>query len=80
MKGAIVSLVDRKNKYTWLKLVSSRDSEEVKKAIFSSLLEYKDHIHTLTSDNGKEFSKHVEIQRALGAGFYFAKAYQSWQR
>jgi IS30 family transposase len=79
-KGAIVSLVDRKSKYTWLKLVKSRDAEEVKKAIFSSLLAYKDHIHTLTSDNGKEFSKHVEIQSVLGAGFYFAKAYQSWQR
>ena len=35
---------------------------------------------TLTSDNGKEFAGHEDIAKALGADFYFAKPYHSWER
>ncbi len=35
---------------------------------------------TLTADNGKEFSDHEEVSKALGAGFYFAMPYHSWER
>ena len=33
-----------------------------------------------TSDNGKTFSYHEEIENALDTEFYFANPYQSWQR
>lgn len=47
----------------------------------SQLLEpIKDYVHTITSDNGKEFAYHKEVANRLDAGFYFAKPYQSWQR
>ena len=35
---------------------------------------------TLTADNGKEFADHEEVFKALGAGFYFAAPYHSWER
>ena len=37
-------------------------------------------IYTITSDNGKEFTKHKQIAEALNIDFYFAKPYHSWQR
>jgi len=35
---------------------------------------------TLTSDNGKEFSKHRAVSDFLQSEFYFAKPYDSWER
>ena len=35
---------------------------------------------TITYDNGKEFSNHEAIAKALNAKCYFAKPYHSWER
>jgi IS30 family transposase len=43
-----------------------------------ALLPYKDKIHTITADNGKEFARHKEIAKGLNAEFYFARPYHSW--
>ena len=37
-------------------------------------------VHTLTIDNGSEFSEHKKIAKTLGAGFYFYHPYSSWER
>jgi IS30 family transposase len=37
-------------------------------------------VHTLTTDNGKEFSQHERIAKSIGAQFYFAHPYCSWER
>ena len=37
-------------------------------------------MHTLTSDNGKEFALHQVIARALRAEFFFADLHSPWQR
>ncbi len=36
--------------------------------------------HTLTLDNGKEFSQFKEIQAKTGLSVYFADPYAAWQR
>ena len=40
----------------------------------------KDNVLTLTSDNGKEFANYKTIAHHLGADFYFAHAYASYER
>ena len=35
---------------------------------------------TFTCDNGKEFCGHQELSQKLGADFYFATPYHSWER
>lgn len=72
-EGAIVSIVDRASKYTKLLKVSGKTSEEVTNAIIKMLSPVKQFVHTLTSDNGKEFAGHEEVSTALNASFYFAK-------
>ena len=37
-------------------------------------------MHTLTSDNGKEFAGHADISERLGSDFYFCTPYHSWER
>ena len=44
------------------------------------LEDWKPFIHTITSDNGKEFANHLNISEELNLNFYFAKPYHSWQR
>ncbi|MFT4694811.1 MAG: transposase InsO family protein [Francisella sp.] len=34
----------------------------------------------MTYDNGKEFSKHEDIEKETGMTVYFTRAYASWQR
>ena len=37
-------------------------------------------VHTLTTNNGKEFAQHERIATALNADFYLAHPYASWER
>ena len=79
-KGAIVSLVDRASKLTKLFKVPFKTAEAVADAIVESLNPIKNFVKTLTSDNGKEFARHRMISEALGADFFFATPYHSWER
>ena len=45
-----------------------------------ALLPFKEHVHTITSDNGYEFAEHKQVAQTLDADFYFAHPYCSWQR
>ena len=79
-QGAIVSLVDRKTKITKLRLLSGKHAYETRDAIVDLLDPIKEHVHTLTADNGKEFSQHVDIAKRLKAQFFFANPYYAWER
>ena len=81
-QGAIVSVVDRASKYTYLTLVPKGTAENIRVAMSQrlSLLSQKSLIQTYTSDNGKEFSAHEKIVQELGGSFYFANPYHSWER
>ena len=79
-KQAIVSLVERKSGYTLIRKVERKTARAVRMAAVSLLKPHRDKVHTLTSDNGKEFSEHEQIAKALDADFYFAHPYASWER
>ena len=38
------------------------------------------YIHTITSDNGKEFASHKEVAEELEIDYYFAHPYHPWER
>ena len=80
-KGAIVTIVDRLSLMTLIAKVDSKHAELVTAATTGLLRHYKRHAaYTITADNGKEFSGHKEISKALGVDFYFAHPYSSWER
>ncbi|WP_143223010.1 IS30 family transposase [Acinetobacter sp. ANC 4169] len=77
---SLVSIVDRKTGYLWLRKCNTRKAEEVSKATISLLSPVKDQLKTITADNGKEFSLHEHIAQSLNLDWYFADPYSAWQR
>lgn len=79
-KQAIVSLTERKTRYTLIQKVKRKTAESVADAIIKLLSPFSDRVITMTSDNGKEFAEHKKIASKLNAKFYFAHPYSSWER
>tara|TARA_R110001599_G_C12108396_1_gene647766 strand:+ start:103 stop:1041 length:939 start_codon:yes stop_codon:yes gene_type:complete len=79
-RQAIVSIVERKSGLTLIQKVERKTAQAVSDAMIKLLKPYRDKVHTITSDNGREFAKHEDIAKALKAEFYFAHPYASWER
>ena len=79
-KQAIVTVVERKSGYAVMAKVSNKTADLVGAAIIEALNPLKARVKTLTYDNGKEFSSHAEIDKALGTTGYFARPFASWER
>ena len=79
-KGAIVTINDRATGLLKMKKLESKNAEILADKTIEVLTPYKKFLHTITSDNGKEFAAHLKIAQALECDFYFAKPYHSWQR
>ena len=78
---ALVTLVDRKTRFTLIRKVERYTALLVKQAMIDLLsVVGRDKVHTITCDNGKEFSKHEEVAKALDTKVYFAHPYASWER
>jgi len=71
---------ERKSRLVSAILVANKSADETLNKLLIMLLEYKKKIKTITSDNGKEFAKHLEIAKKLNASYYFADPYSSYQR
>jgi len=79
-KGSIVTIVDRKSKFTLMRKLPTKEAIGVTNAIIELLYPIRDITHTITSDNGKEFSLHETVSKSLDIDFYFCDPYSSWQR
>lgn len=79
-KQAIVSLTERKSRLALIAKVSTKAADGVKDAVLRLLSPLSAHVHTITSDNGREFAHHESIAEALDADFYFAHPFASWER
>lgn len=79
-KQALVSLTERTSRLALIAKVPSKAAEGIKHAVLKLLMPLSNQVHTLTSDNGKEFAQHEAIAEALDADFYFAHPYASWER
>jgi IS30 family transposase len=79
-KGAIVTINDRATGLLKMKKLVSKNAKILADKTIKVLKPYKDILHTITSDNGKEFAAHQKIAEALQCDFYFAEPYHSWQR
>jgi IS30 family transposase len=79
-QSALVTINERKTGLVKIRKVPAKEAELVANAAINALLPYKNFIHTITGDNGKEFALHSKISQQLNIGFYFAKPYHAWQR
>ena len=79
-RGALVTLVERKSKYTVIRSVLNKTAEAVRNAVADGLAPYISWVHTITYDNGREFTDHEGMASDLNADIYFAHPYSSWER
>lgn len=79
-KAVIATMTERRSRLHLLALSPDGTAGNVMRAIVQRLGHLREQVHTLTSDNGKEFANHQIIALALKADFYFADPYSAWQR
>ena len=79
-KQAIVTLVDRCTRFTFMAKVPFKTAQAVQEAICSCLSSVKQLFRSCTLDNGKEFAQHEAISQTLEGHVYFAHPYSSWER
>lgn len=78
--GALISLTERRSRYVLIAKLPDRSADEVAYAALGLLEPLMEQVHTITADNGREFSGHEEIAEGLAASFYFAHPYSPWER
>ncbi len=79
-KGAMVTLVERKSKYTLIRKINRKTSLLLNNAVSELTKNIKERFVTMTVDNGSEFAGHEKITSKLGVDVYFAHPYHSWER
>ena len=79
-KSAILTLTERKSQFELMVKTDGTKAESIKKQMINLLAPFKEQVKTITSDNGKEFTKHQAIAKKLDTQFFFADPYSPWQR
>lgn len=79
-KGALLTINDRATGMLKMKYIESKEAKVIQENTIEILEEWMPFIHTITSDNGKEFANHTKIAEQLNIDYFFAKPYHSWER
>ncbi len=79
-QSALLTLVERKTLYTVIARLTGKRADLLADAAVNVMKPLKHRVHTLTLDNGLEFTRHEQIAKQLKAGIYFAHPYASWER
>ena len=79
-KQALLTINDRLTGVVKIRKIESKQADKVEKSVINALQDWKPFLHTITSDNGKEFANHSAIAQALNISYYFARPYHSWER
>jgi IS30 family transposase len=80
-KGAILTLTERVSRFFMCAyLPQGKSAINVAKKVNEILLPYKNHVLSITTDNGLEFAEHKIISKKLNATIYFTHPYSSWEK
>lgn len=79
-RTGVLTLVERKSRFTRLGRLRNKSAPVTATAVARCLRPLASWVHTLTVDNGQEFARHQTITARLQAPVYFADAYAPWQR
>lgn len=79
--GHIASHVERKSRYLVAAKLANKTAEAMATAAILTFRRIPQTLRkTLTLDNGKEFARFKDIEKATGLMIYFADPYSAWQR
>jgi transposase, IS30 family len=77
-KNCILTLVDRKTRFTLIQKLENKSTIVLNRALIPLIEKYG--IQTITSDNGTEFHGYKAVEAATGVKWYFATPHHSWER
>src|SRR6185437_9154862 len=77
-RGYLLTLVDRRTRFVRIEKLQRPSADAVHKATLQALKKLE--VKSLTNDNGCEFIRYFETQKALGVPIYFTRPYASWER
>ena len=78
--AVLLTMIDRRSRYSRIKLVHRQTAEMVAAATRALLAPHRSVTKTLTNDNGREFGQDETLQQKLGAPIYFTDPAAPWQR
>ncbi len=78
--GALLTQVERKSLFTTLFKLPRPPVTAMHRATVHRLNPLRDHVHTITSDNGKAFARHRDTTDSLCAQVFFATPSHVWER
>lgn len=79
--GHIASHVERKSRYLLAEKLANKTAKAMATASILTCRRIPQTLRkTLTLDNGKEFARFKDIEKATGLRIYFADPYSAWQR
>ena len=79
--GYLMTLVDRKSKYTLIEHSPIKTSKAICRQVVKAIKRIpKEYCHSITFDNGTEFAQHQNMKSRTGCDIYFAHPYSSWER
>lgn len=73
----MVTIVERLTLKTLSAHIDGKRAHDITMATIKLLKPYKDLVHSITADIGKEFSEHEKVAAALDADVYFAHHYSA---
>jgi IS30 family transposase len=77
----ITTHVERKSRYLIAATLANKTATVTAAAVTSAFRPIPRSLrHTLTLDNGKEFTRFRDIEKGTGLAVYFADPYSAWQR
>lgn len=79
-QGGMLTLVERVTKFLITTWIPDRKAETVSNAIIRQFKAHRIAVKSITYDNGKEFTNHIQVNEKLGCKSYFCDPYSSWQR
>ncbi|MEA2749194.1 MAG: transposase, family [Myxococcales bacterium] len=79
--AALLTIVDRKSRYSRIRRVQNVDMEHVAPATIEALdTDVVDAVKSITNDNGSEFQGDAKLQKKMGVPIYFTDPSSPWQR
>jgi IS30 family transposase len=79
-RNCIVTLVERKSRFTLIGKLKARTSAQLNDRLRKIIRRHRKRIKTITADNGTEFHGYKSIEQGTGVKFYFATPHHSWER
>jgi IS30 family transposase len=79
-QSALLTMVDRKSRYTRIRHVKKVDTTHVARATIEALAEHRRVTKTMTNDNGAEFQRDEALQAKMRIPIFFTDPSSPWQR